>query len=143
MIGTSVLFARMERLDSVAPGLAAELAVLSGQHRHRLVSEALLLALSESGLDDVRMSRAVDRLAGRGASPTPEDLNSVVEELDRAAWDAQRDGDQDRYLLLFRRARAAAAVVYALEGQAAEAVYEASHALHEPAEIASLLKRHS
>jgi len=71
-------------------------------------------------------------------------LKRLVDELDETAWDLQEEADAgrvpyERYFEAFSRARAANSLLYAFAPDpftaAAEAAYEAQHALEDPTKV--------
>lgn len=87
------------------------------------------------GLDQPRITQAVQALRAERVGDVPERaaLTQLVEELDRAAFDAEdSEADSD---CAFRQARAATALLAVFEDDSGEAVahatYEAYHAVDE------------
>ena len=74
-------------------------------------------------------------------------LNSLVLELDELAWDLQEQGSaaEASYLLAFRKARAASALLFALEDDARiaalEAAYEAQSAMDDLGVVQAVARR--
>jgi hypothetical protein len=127
----------MERLEVIAPDIAETLTSL-GNTSKRLVAYACRLAVTETGLEDDRSSRALDALeAGRADRSDAEAVRALAVELDEAAWRTQ---DAGTYLRSFTRARAAAAVAFALDGEDAEAIYEAAHGFEVVDDLLRLLR---
>lgn len=103
-------------------------------------SAAALLAINHTRLADPRLDEALAAVRDRtpGGRSVCSKAEQVTEELDEIAWDIQDQVDeeaasQEAYFEAFSRARAAAAVGYALESDplkaALETVYEAQAAL--------------
>lgn len=136
----------MERLELAAPELFAELCDAPASEQRAASIHACRLAVAATGLDHPVVTRALDSLTeGRTSRPDERsDLADLADELNALAsrfMEQSRGSDEARtqYLARFSRARAAAAVAFALEGEAprasAEAIYEAAHAIDEPGEM--------
>jgi len=106
----------------------------------RVAAEAATLAVARTQLKDPRLEVALQALNSIGAETAPAHgiAEEVTSELDAQAWDLQDLVDagaasQEEYEEAFRKARAAAAVGYALDADpltsACEAVYEAQAAI--------------
>ncbi len=67
-------------------------------------------------------------------------MRALADQLDQEAWQAEGAGDEKRYELLFRRARAVSALSFALRGETAESIYEAAHAFETPEDLVALLR---
>lgn len=66
---------------------------------------------------------------GDGGPELSAGLEALVARLDEDAWDVQDAGDEAAYLARFAKARAAAALGFALVGATDDALYEALHAI--------------
>lgn len=122
------------RLSVVAPDLVERLAALPEAQLRNIATAVALWVVVESSLSGNRVDAALDALR-QGAlvgESTRSGIEQLVNELDDSAWAAQESGDEGRYLLLFRRARAADALWSALDSDvviaAADSVYEAQAA---------------
>src|SRR5437870_2798497 len=139
-------------LETVAPGLAGRLEEMTpGQQRTCVVAGARMAAM-RTALVDPRIEAATAAAeAGRyGESPQRQDLQELTEELDEAAWDIQERvhrgaAREEAYLTAFRKARASSAWWCALDESplkaAIEGLYEAHHAINDPAALAALIDR--
>jgi hypothetical protein len=128
------------RLDAIAPDLARRLQRQPRFQLRRVAERVALAALEEAQPQDARLAQAVDALrAGRyGDSGERGEVKELVDELDKAAWNLRgnlqaRGAGGSEYLVAFRRARAAMALWFALDGDplaaAMEAAYEAEAAM--------------
>lgn len=122
------------RLSVVAPDLVGRFVALPEVQLRNVATVVALWVVAESGLTGDRVDAALDALR-EGAlvgESTRSGIEQLVNELDDSAWAAQESGDEGRYLLLFRRARAADALWSALDSDvviaAADSVYEAQAA---------------
>jgi len=114
---------------------------------YRLAQQSPVLALPLSSLDPERqvvVARAAAEVAveASGVSiPTTEAgaLTALVEALDTVAWDLQDEGNE-RYPSAFAQARAANAVLFTVQGEPAEAVYEAVAALGDDATVLAIIE---
>ena len=140
--------ARLKLLD---PALRQVLKDASGQARRRVALSVTKLAVDRARIADPRVGAALERLqnGGHGDSPERSAVQALTEELDQAAWDVQDrfeagTANKADYLKAFVKARAAKAVWYALDGDpleaAAEATYEASAAIEDPASVRSAIQ---
>lgn len=126
----------MGHLDHDDPDLVTRVRGAGGAKR-AYARAAVRAALARHELDDPRLTAALAALdAGRfGETPERAAAGHLVEELDEMAWDEQDRGAEEEYGIAFMRARAANAVVAALdtdpESAAYEAVYEANAALED------------
>jgi hypothetical protein len=112
------------RLAQQRPALAEPLSRLSPEHQASVAERAADLAVLASGVS----------IPARGEAA----LAASVGALDEIAWDLQ-DADNEAYLSAFARARAANAVLFAVQGEAAEAIYEAAASLGEDAAILAMI----
>ena len=98
---------------------------------------ACRLAIDASGLEDqVALAALREVEEGSHAAEAAAAMRDLADHLDQKAWEAQ---DPDKYLVLFRRARAASALAFAHSGEPDEAVYEAAHAVGEPEDLVQRL----
>jgi hypothetical protein len=128
------------RLSTVAIDLVHQMEGLSGRVLRRVAAESAALAVARTQLIDPRLEAALQALNASGAQApaTQRIVGQLTNELDEVAWHI-RDlvevgaASQDAYEEAFRKARAAAAVGYALDpdprASAFEAVYEAQAAV--------------
>jgi hypothetical protein len=127
------------RLSTVAVDLVHQIEGLPPEVLRRVATEAATLAVDRTQLADPRIGPALSALgASSGVPSARQAIEQLTEELDERAWDIQDLVDagaasEDAYLEAFRRARAAAAVGYALnpdpQTAAFESVYEAQAAV--------------
>ena len=102
----------------------------------RLSPEACRIAVSESGLEDERLPEALRALERQVLdAEVAASMRKLSDSLDQEAWDAEDGGDDDRYVVLFRRSRAASALAFALTGEPGEAIFEAAVALACPEDL--------
>jgi hypothetical protein len=124
------------RLSTVAIDLVHEIERLPASALRRVAAEAATLAVARTELKDPRLDEALQSLNARGAKTDAARrvTEQVTNELDERARDLQDligtgAASQSAYETAFRKARAAAAVGYALDvdplTSAFEAVYEA------------------
>ena len=124
------------RLSTVARDLAEQLESQPSQTLRRVAAEAAWLSVTRIHVADPRLDTAVAALRKGALSDVAErqEVRRLVQELDQIAWEAQEKAEQGMlpqkaYLEAFFRARAAAAVGFALEPDpryaAFESVYEA------------------
>jgi hypothetical protein len=132
----------MDRLQTIAPELAAGIAAADREAVQHIVARACRLAVTESGLVEERASEALRRVdAGQEDAAAAAAARALSDELDEGAWTAEAEGDRAAYDQLFRRARAASALGFAARGEEAEAIYEAAHAFATPDELVRLLSK--
>jgi hypothetical protein len=124
------------RLSTIAPDLVEQLE-REPEPRLRALTEGVVdAALRATDVQDEAVERALEALrAGRyGDSAERDAAKRLADELDEVAWDLQErvdagEADQEDYLAAFRRARAVAALWFALDEDpptaAMEAAYEA------------------
>ena len=130
------------RLSTIAADLAERLEHQPPAKLREVAAIAALLAIERTNLTDPRLDAC--RIALRDRIPGDQAARSAVQEmtveLDEVAWNAQDAAaqgshDTDTYLRAFKRARAAAAVGFALEPDvlhaALESVYEAQAAVND------------
>jgi len=124
------------RLDSIAEGLANSFRQASELHQRRAASAAALIAASRAGLRGTEVDAALEilRRGGNNGTAVRQRLETLAADLDdqylRLGEEADEESGQvsPEALLLFRKARAAAALAFALSPdpeQLHEAVYEA------------------
>jgi hypothetical protein len=130
----------VSRLSSLDADLARTLEGQPSGQLRKAASAAALLAVNGTRLADSRLDAALAavRDGALGGSAECSAADHVTEELDEIAWDIKDKADegmlpQEAYGEAFGRARAAAAVRFALEPHpleaALEAIYEAQAAL--------------
>jgi hypothetical protein len=131
-----------ERLASIAPDLAGT--VVSSPKRGRwLAARACGLAVRTSGLLDERAARGVQAVEREESNASSEETRALADELDAAAWTAEDAGDGEGYDRMFRQARAASSLAFALDGEHAESIYEAVHSFASPEDLLRLLREGS
>lgn len=115
----------VSHLDADAPDLAALLRTADPQRQRQLSRAAAAAALGSAGIDDPRIEAAFSAFdQGRfGDSPEAEELKRMVEDLDDVAWTHQAKGSDQEYVRWFRRARAASALLAALQEDTGYAAY--------------------
>jgi hypothetical protein len=120
------------RLDSISESLADSFRKADDAQRRHAVLATCLVAVARSGLQGNEIDAAVDILRHGGGDKLAvrSKLDSLTERLDEQylALSKDADGNTPEALPLFRKARAAAALAFALSpdpGQLHEAMYEA------------------
>lgn len=118
----------MSRLDQQWPEVGRLLATQSAASRRSLALRAATAARTRWTLKDPQ---------------DDEVLAAEVKRLDELAWQVQEDAEggratNEQYELAFRRARAMHATLFARQGHADDAIYEALHALHESFDLTAL-----
>lgn len=136
------------RLDSVAPSIAERFRQASPSKRRQAALVACERAAASAHLSGQRFGRALDALRGM-IGPDPH-LRGLLEdaaaEFDNEYFRLNEEGDgtrQQEALMLFSKARAASALVFALSGDDAqlhEAIYEAITAIDDPGDIVRLVE---
>lgn len=138
-------------LDSLSPDLRARLVKADEPELRRVALAVAELAIRSVGLSDPRLDHALDIVRGRAADrySAQDHIKAFVEELDRLTFEERQLSDvapekQEEYLRAFSRARAASSVASALDedpvNAAIWAVYDASHAVGEPAELIRIVE---
>jgi len=128
------------RLSTIAVDLVHTLEDQPPAVLRRIAVEAAMLAVTRTRLLDSRLVAPLAAMRGnQEVAPTARiQVAQLVEDLDERAWDLQDlldsgAGSEEAYLEAFRKARAAAAVRYALDADpmtaAFESVYEAQAAV--------------
>ena len=128
------------RLEIEAPDLAAKLRSSRRANLRAAATAIAKLAVEQLSVQDARIDAGLMAAAAQawGDSPVRADLQQLTAELDEIAWDIQDHAEtgatvEADYEDAFRRARAVAALYFALDidpaNAAAESVYEAIHAL--------------
>ncbi len=138
------------RLATVEASLSDDLTRRTPRQLRRIAAAAALLAIRRTGLSDPRLNDALFLLhSGNSGEDEQWVVDRLTEELDEKACDIQEQADagnvsQQAYLEMFSRARAAAAVGFALGGNplesALEAVYEAHAAIGDLDAIKSVIR---
>jgi hypothetical protein len=118
----------------IPPALADELLHAPEDVQRTVVAGLAQAAISATSLDDNTIEEAMADLRDeRWSDGMREAVAAVAEWLDEQAWRCQSAGDEAGYELMFRRARAAAAVAETHRTDPREAVnestYEAAHAV--------------
>jgi hypothetical protein len=131
------------RLSTVALDLAQQLESQPAAALRDIAEGAATLAVARAGLADPRLDAALAAIRS-GVPVDPAELSGIrrlADHLDEIAWDTQDQAEQGilpqrAYHEAFARARAAAAVSFALEAEALQAalesVYEAWFATDDP-----------
>jgi hypothetical protein len=130
----------VSRLSTIAPDLVTSLEGQQPEGLRRVALVVAVLAVRRTRLSDLRLEAALTALREGRVGETRErtGVECLVQELDEIAWDVREkadagDGSRESYVFAFRRARAAAAVGFALEADALdaalEAIYEAQAAV--------------
>ncbi|MFI7603244.1 hypothetical protein [Actinoplanes sp. NPDC049681] len=126
-------------LIQISPELVDMLRQSDDDTRHQIVERACLLALQRADVADPKLTEALNAI-GRRSFGNPDLRNQVdalTQQLDEIAWDTQDrveagDAVGDEYRRAFMKARAAAAIGFALDGSLAasfDSLYEAYHAI--------------
>lgn len=129
----------MSRLSTIADDLAELLSRQSIARLRGVAAAAARLAVERTQLADPRLDAALAAIRDGDPAAVAElsQVLALTEELDEIAWDVQEQFEtgvrpEQAYLAAFARARAAAAVRFALEPDALcaalESVYEAQAA---------------
>lgn len=120
--------------------------------RRRVAARVSRLALDRVPVSDPQLRAAlalIERYAF-GDSPERDAVQSLVDQLDRIAWDIQErveagSADEADYVAAFAKARAVNAVWYALASDAldaaAEATYEAAAAIDDPESLSAAVQQ--
>lgn len=119
----------MGHLDHDDPELVARVRDAGASQQRAYARAAVRVALARHAIDDPRLAAAVAVLdaGGYGATDERAAVVRLVEELDEVAWDEQDRGAEEQYGIAFMRARAANAVVAALDSDPESAAYEAAY----------------
>jgi hypothetical protein len=133
-------------LAQISPALVERLRQSEDDVRNGLVERVCLLAVERADVADPTLAEGLDAIRSRrfGNQELRSRLDVLTEELDEAAWDIQDDDDagDDEYWRAFVKARAAAAVAFAVDGTleaSFDSLYEAYHAIDdEPAFLRSV-----
>ncbi|WP_431836718.1 hypothetical protein [Cellulomonas sp. Y8] len=135
------------RLSVIAPDLVARFSALPEAQLRSIATAVALWAVNELSLTGERVDAALDvlREGAFAGESTRSGVEQLVSELDDRAWAAQESGDDGRYLLLFRRARAADSLWSALGDDvmvaAADTVYEAQAAAGDLSAVRSVVEK--
>lgn len=119
------------RLATVEASLSDDLTRRTPSQLRRIAATAALLAIRRTGLSDPRLNDALSLLhSGNSGEDEQWVVDRLTEELNEKAWDIQEQADvgnvsQQTYLEMFSKARAAAAVGFALSDNALESALEA------------------
>jgi hypothetical protein len=126
-------------LTQISPELVDQLRQSTDDTRHQLVERACLLAVQRTNVADPRLTEALDAIHSRtfGIQDLRTQVDALTQELDETAWDIQDrvdagDASQDEYHRAFVKARAAAAIGFALDGSleaSFDSLYEAYYAI--------------
>jgi len=121
------------RLDTISPGLGRSFREANDDQRRRATLEACIFAISQTGLEGEHIDSAIDYLRRGGSYPLAarRKLEALTTQLDEQYFKLSEAADRvtREAAVLFRRARAAAALAFSLSPFALhEAIYEAIHA---------------
>ncbi|MEU0092661.1 hypothetical protein [Kribbella sp. NPDC006257] len=126
-------------LTQISPELVDLLRQSPDETRHRLVERACLLAVQRTKVADPKVTEALDAIRSRsfGIEDLRSRIDDLTQELDEAAWDIQErvdtgDANRDEYRRAFGKARAVAAVGFALDDSLTasfDSLYEAYYAI--------------
>lgn len=129
------------RLDSISASLADSFRTANDEQRRQAALATCLVAVAQTDLQGNAIDAAVDLLRHGGESQLAvrRKLDSLTEQLDEQYFELSEDADSTtpEALLVFRKARAAAALAFALTpdpGHLHEAMYEAIVASDDQAE---------
>lgn len=129
------------RLDSISASLADSFRKADDEQRRHAALATCLVAVARAGLQGNEIDAAVDflRHGGEDQLAVRRKLDSLTEQFDEQYFKLSEDADgtTPEALLVFRKARAAAALAFALSpdpGQLHEAMYEAIVASDDQAE---------
>jgi hypothetical protein len=135
---------------AVGAELATRLLNATEQHQRDVAIAAAVAAYRAARLSKPLLEETIDDLVNhRYGGPQRDEVERLELELNERAWTLQEQIEsggtrREQYDDAFRRARAAGAMKLALDTDArtaaAEAVYEASHAVADPARFAQLLQ---
>ena len=141
-----------EGRQSALPGelLRAMDSLRDEQVARRAAVASARLAISRTELLDARATHALEEHDGTAApEATLAAMSALSQELDIRAWDLQESVDAGlaepaAYELAFAQARASTALQYALGPDAvtdaAEAIYEAHHAIQDATALAAVIR---
>jgi hypothetical protein len=126
-------------LVQISPELVDMLRQSTDDTRHQIVVQACLLAVERADMDDPKLTEALDAIRRRSfAIPDLRSrLDALKQELDEIAWDTQDrveagHATEEEYRRAFAKARAAAAIGFALDGSLSasfDSLYEAYYAI--------------
>ncbi|MEV6873327.1 hypothetical protein [Amycolatopsis sp. NPDC051128] len=123
----------------ISPELVEMLGAASVEQRRQIVERICKLAVERTGLSDQVVIDATNGLRhiGKVDPSIRDEVGALTQQLDERAWDIQEaveigSATEDEYLTAFAKARAVAAVGFALEDSLSatlNAVYEAYYAI--------------
>ncbi|TDO67691.1 hypothetical protein EV651_103605 [Kribbella sp. VKM Ac-2571] len=126
-------------LTQVSPALVDKLRQSTDDQRHQLVERVCVLAVRCADVADPTLTEALNAIRSRsfGIQDLRSRLDALTGELDEIAWGIQDrvdagDASADEYRRAFVKARAVAAIAFALDGSLAasfDSLYEAYHAI--------------
>jgi hypothetical protein len=124
------------RLDSMSPSLAKAFQSGGDKQRQQAALMACITAVSDTGVNGAEIDEAMETLRGRaqGSPNLRSRLEALSADLDDKYHQLSENADQmtPEALLLFRKARAASALAFALSGDGLhEAIYEAISAAND------------
>ena len=121
------------RIASVAAGVPDQLRKLDDDELRDIARKSARWAVARSDVQDPAVDSGLRHLeSGSQPQEARAAVEEAVERLDQVAWDTQElvdagDAPEEDYLTAFARARAAAAVQYALAEDPTEAAIEAMY----------------
>src|SRR5262245_41540764 len=120
------------RLDTISPGLGRSFRNANDDQRRRATLVTCIVAISQTGLEGEHIDSAIDYLRHGGSYPLAarRKLEALTTHLDEEYFKLSEEADRitPEARILFRRARAAAALAFSLSPNAEqlhEAIYEA------------------
>lgn len=137
------------RLESVSPHLAESFRQASPLKQRQAVLEACVTAASRVGLEEEEANAAIEilRYGSAATSKMREQLETLAAHYDDQYFELSEEGDkatESDALLLFSKARVAAALAFALSEdsrQLHEALYEAIAAINDPTEVMQVVEK--
>jgi len=126
-------------LRQISPELVDKLRRSTDETRHQIVERACLLAVQRADVATPKLTEALELIRRRsfGVLDLRSQLDALAQELDEIAWDIQDriqagDATEAEYRRAFVKARAVAAIGFALDGSLAasfDSLYEAYYAI--------------
>ncbi len=126
-------------LMQISPELVEILRQCTDDRRHQIVERACLLAVQRADVADPMLTKALEAIRRRnfGILVLRGQVDALTQKLDEIAWEIQDqfeagNAPESQYHRAFAKARAAAAIEFALDGSLAasfDALYEAYYAI--------------
>jgi hypothetical protein len=126
-------------LTQISPELVDRLRRSADDARHQLVERACRTAVQRADVTDPKVTEGLDAIRSRsfGSRELRSRLDGLTQELDEVAWDLQDqidagDATEAEYRCAFIKARAVAAIGFALDGSLTasfDSLYEAYYAI--------------